>query len=245
MIAKDAGTAEPVGTDSSGRLCVPAMPLSSARLATPILNKAVLANGAYLATLGKVLCPEITQQGNYIGYLGTLESLGCPATAYIFPTEISLYRRGSSSTNGGNAMFLRILRIVDGAWIVAFESVNTVKANDFSENEAMTWTLRNKDGRGPIPSDEQIAIVQVGSNTFAAHATSTFGCKVVGTTDAPLPGAITSNPTEDATVLPATDATYRPAIDVAYFRTVPLGETISGILSRLEALEAEHATTED
>lgn len=226
-----AGATLPVGTDSAGKLCVPAMPVSS-----PVFERAMLANGAYLATPGKALCPEITQQGNYIGYLGTLEALGCPATADIFPTEISLYRRGGTSVNGGNAMFLRVLRIADGAWRVAFESVNTVKANDYSENEAMTWTLVNTDGMGPIPSDEQIAIVQVGSNTLAAHATSSFGCKMVGATDAPLPGAITANPTEDATALPATHATYRPALDVAYLRALPLSETLSWIISELEDL---------
>ena len=233
-----AGAVLPVGTDSAGKLCVPALTAASPRFTAPVLDRAMLANGAYLATPGKALCPEITQQGNYIGYLGTLEALGCPAAADIFPTEISLYRRGGTSVNGRNAMFLRVLRIADGAWRVAFESTNTVKANDFAENEAMTWTLVNRDGLGPIPSDEQIAIVQVGSNTLAAHATSTFGCKVVGATDAPLPGAITANPTEDATALPATHETYRPALDVAYLRTTPLAETLSWILSELDDLKA-------
>lgn len=226
----------PVGTDSAGKLCVPALPVASPRLSAPILDGAVLANESFLATPGKVLCPQITDQGSIVGYFGTLESLGLPAVSDILPTAITLYRRGGSSSNGNNAMLLRVLRIEGGAWRVAFESVNTVRANDYSENEAMTWTLINTDGMGPIPSDEQIAIVQVGSSALAAHSTSTFGCKMSGSTDTPLPGAITENLTEDATTLPATHATHRPSIDIAYLTTIPLRETLSWILSELEDL---------
>ncbi|MBP3303048.1 MAG: hypothetical protein J6L64_07965, partial [Opitutales bacterium] len=231
-----AGAVLPVGTDSAGKLCVPALPAASPRFTAPILNGAMLVNESFLAIPGKVLCPEITDQGSIVGYFGTLEALGVPAGVDVFPTEITLYRRGGTSSNGNNAMILRVLRIERGAWRVAFESVNTVRANDYSENEAMTWTLANTDGMGPIPSYEQIAIVQVGSNTLAAHATSTFGCKMSGSTGTPLPGAITENLTEDATALPETHATHRPSIDISYLTAVPLRETLSWILSELEDL---------
>jgi len=226
-----AGTTLPVGTDSAGKLCVPALTTHGAKLAAPVLSGPVLVD-ALIGFPAKVLCPAIDNNAACRAYYGTFANLGCAAAADIFPTAITVYRRNGYSANGDRALFLRVLRKnEDGStWRVAFESTNTIRANDYTnDGAAMTWHLANKDGKGAIPPDEEIAIVQTTATTNAATATFGWGTKTTS--------AIRGGIAEGQDLLPANVLAFAPALDVEYQQCVPLYGLIMTIFDELGSRE--------
>lgn len=214
---------------------------SHARANTGVLKNPVLLN-AYSAITEKVLCPEISDNANMHGWLGVFADLGVDGSE-IVPAEITLYRRNNSAqTNTTAPRYLRVLRrSPDGTtWTVAYESTNALAPNSFSENEAMTWTLANKDGRGSIPTNEQIIVTQTDNTALAATANVMFGAKVT----AVIPGAMNSAtiPT-DATATISTQ-NFSPAMDILYYATISLSDTIGYLLQLNENLTARVAALE-
>lgn len=208
---------------------------------TGVLNNPVLLN-PYSAVAEKVLCPAISSDANIRGFFGTFSEmlqLGENSGVYeIVPAAITVYRRSNSvDTNDSNGRFLRILRKDEsGNWRVAYESTNTVAVNDYSENNPMTWNLTNKDGKGAIPVDENIAIVQTSGKSNIATDTRQWGAK----TTTLISGAIL--PGYDLTE--ANRKSYAPAIDVAYYVVVSLRDTIGWLLQQNENLTARVAALE-
>lgn len=205
-----AGATLPAGTDYAGKLCVPALPAAS-----PVLVRTVLASGAYIGTADKVMHATIDNNGTFRAFFGTLGELirlsSDAGTQQIFPTAITVYRRSNdAATNHSNGRFLRIIRKDDaGDWRVAFESINTIAVNDYAENDAMTWELINIDGKGAIPSDEEIAVVQTPDPTSIATDTRAFGAK----TTSEIQGGITAG----AELAAANRLAFSPALDVAFY----------------------------
>ncbi|MBQ9739773.1 MAG: hypothetical protein IJV91_02425, partial [Kiritimatiellae bacterium] len=214
-----AGTVEPVGTDTNGRLCVPGIKIDTisrkAEAVSGVLTSPVLIEGR-IGVESKVLCSAITNQASTYGYYGTLENLGCASDSNVFITALTLYRRSDyTGYNVSTPVFLRVLRAVDGAWTVAYESTHTLTAADFAENDAMTWNMANKDGRGAIPSGETIAIVQVHQNSLIASSTIPFGCKT-----ASISGSMATAMSADPSAVSV--ASYAPAIDITFCTTVAI-----------------------
>lgn len=112
--------------------------------------------------------PEATDNADAFGYLGTLRSLGAFGGA-VLVSRISVFNRSSGSVQNGNvSIWARVLKIVDGAWVVAAQSENSVKWNDYEHNAEISFLMRPVSGITPPSSDETIAIVFVNSETAEA-----------------------------------------------------------------------------
>ena len=195
---------------------------------------------AYVGVPAKVLCPEITGDADVRGFFGMLgELLRVSGECNISPTAITAYKRGSGGTTLADMQrFLRVLRYdaETGEWRVAFESTNTIRQSDYGSGEAMTWQMVNKDGRGAIPSSEQVAIVQTGAATNIATATDAWGVKV----SSHVSGAIL--PGQD--LVAANRQSYAPALDIAYDAVDLLADKFvstsdyDALVARVAALEA-------
>ena len=182
------------------------------------------------ATLGeraRVLHGEIQGDINAHGWKCTTEDLGAEAGATIVPTEISFYRR-SADTNSDSTVprYLRILRAsADGtAWQIAYQSTNGLAPNSFTAGTAMTWKMRNVDGRGAIPAGETILLTQTDTPQSIATANVRWGAKNTTTAHGVIvvSSVIPSDP--NGTV---STSTYSPAADMTYYKVASLADALS------------------
>ncbi len=112
--------------------------------------------------------PVANNNADAFGYLGTLRSLGAFGGA-VLVSQISVFNRASGNIQNGNvSIWARVLKIVDGAWVVAAQSENSVKWNDYEHNAEISFAMRPVPGVTPPCADETIAIVFVNSETAAA-----------------------------------------------------------------------------
>ena len=174
-----------------------------------VLTGAVLAD----ALLGELQDAPVQTRNNSattFGYYGTLAALGCSG-ASVYPTQLTLWRRQNANpASGATPLYLRILRIVNGAWAIAYQSENAVRMNDYTSQDVPMgpWQMKNVDGLGAIPASEVIAIVAVDSLTSVATASIQFGARTT-----PISGSITSALTASTNISPAA---YTPAIQVRF-----------------------------
>ena len=182
------------------------------------------------ATLGeraRVLHGEIQGDINAHGWKCTTEDLGAEAGAAIVPTEISFYRR-SADVNSDSTVprYLRILRAsADGtAWQIAYQSTNGLAPNSFTAGTAMTWKMRNVDGRGAIPAGETILLTQTDTPQSIATANVRWGAKNTTTAHGVIvvSSVIPSDP--NGTV---STSTYSPAADMTYYKVEPIADALS------------------
>ncbi|MBE6400714.1 MAG: hypothetical protein E7037_01585 [Verrucomicrobia bacterium] len=112
--------------------------------------------------------PVANNNANAFGYLGTLRALGAFGGA-VLVSQISVFNRASGDVqNSDVSIWARVLKIVDGAWVVAAQSENSVKWNDYEHNAEISFAMRPVPGVTPPSADETIAIVFVNSETAAA-----------------------------------------------------------------------------
>ncbi len=182
------------------------------------------------ATLGeraRVLHGEIQGDINAHGWKCTTEDLGAEAGATIVPAEISFYRRNyDGNSDSTMPRYLRILRAsADGtAWQIAYQSTNGLSPNSFTAGTAMTWKMRNVDGRGAIPAGETILITQTDTPQSIATANVRWGAKNTTTAHGVIvvSAAIPSDP--NGTV---STSTYSPAADMTYYKVEPLADALA------------------
>ena len=174
-----------------------------------VLTGPVLAD----ALLGELQDAPVQTRNNSattFGYYGTLAALGCSG-ASVYPTQLTLWRRQNANpASGATPLYLRILRIVNGAWAIAYQSENAVRMNDYTSQDVPMgpWQMKNVDGLGAIPASEVVAIVAVDSLTSVATASIQFGARTT-----PISGSITSALTASTNISPAA---YTPAIQVRF-----------------------------
>lgn len=249
-----AGTVAKVATDTAGALVVPnatdemrgGVIIDKLDTDTGVLTKPVIVDGM-LGTRKRVLHDTISDNANLHGWWCTTADLGAGADESIVPTEISLYKRTSSADiNSTTPRFLRILRAsTDGtAWTIAYQSVNGNAPNSFSEGEAMTWKMRNVDGRGAIPAGETILITQTDVPQSIATANVRWGAKMSATQHGE--SVVSSVIPSDPSTKPVT-ASYTPVADMTYYKTESLGDVLSAVATNaadIAALSARVATLE-
>ncbi len=249
-----AGTTAKVATDTAGALVVPnatdamrgGVIIDKLDTDTGVLTKPVVVDGM-LGTRKRVLHDTISDNANLHGWWCTTADLGAGADESIVPTEISFYKRTSSAdVNSGNPRFLRILRAsTDGsAWTIAYQSVNGNAPNSFSEGEAMTWKMRNVDGRGAIPAGETILITQTDVPQSIATANVRWGAKMSATQHGE--SVVSATIPSDPSTKPVT-ADYTPVADMTYYSTTALADALGAVATNttdVAALKARVATLE-
>ncbi len=229
-----AGTVAKVATDTAGALVVPdatdttkgGVLIDKLDTDTGVLTKPVIVDGM-LGERARVLHGEIQGDINAHGWKCTTEDLGAEAGATIVPVEISFYRRASHGESDSTApRYLRILRAsADGtAWQIAYQSTNGLAPNSFTAGTAMTWKMRNVDGRGAIPAGETILITQTDTPQSIATANVRWGAKNTTTAHGVIvvSSAIPSDP--NGTV---STSTYSPAADMTYYKVEPLADAFA------------------
>lgn len=109
---------------------------------------------------------------NGFGYVGTLRNLGAFGGA-VLVSRLSVFTRSNNTfSNGGTAVWARILKIVDGAWVVAAQSKSSAKWDDYTLNAEIPFEMQAIPGVVPPSADETIAIVFVNSETAEAGASN-------------------------------------------------------------------------
>lgn len=204
-----------------------------AAVETTLETKAPLENPAFTGTptVGVTYshADAYNDQGSGMkGYYGRLANIGVQGNASVTPLTMSLFRRNGSTTNGDASLYLRILRVVDGAWQIAYQSTAAIRMNDYAEHARMTWTLQSVNGHGAIPSEEMIAIVLTSSATATATTTTTFGAKATNVSGGLLTGNIANTTTPSVN-------TWRPAFCVDY--------VVGSAIATMEDLAAINPTT--
>lgn len=137
----------------------------------------------------------------FYGHYGPLGELGCEG-ARIVPKTIGIRRRSGTTDNGATPLYLRVLRVVDGAWVVAYQSTNAVRMNDttVADEPMEPWKMSPVGAVSPIPSDEPVAIVAVADREAAPHTCVMFGARASDYASGGLSGAIEQNPAIHPTV---------------------------------------------
>lgn len=246
-----AGTVAKVATDTAGALVVPdatdttkgGVLIDKLNTDTGVLTNPVVVDGM-LGERARVLHGEIQGDINAHGWKCTPEDLGAEAGATIVPTEISFYRR-SADTNSDSTVprYLRILRAsADGtAWQIAYQSTNGLAPNSFTAGTAMTWKMRNVDGRGAIPAGETILLTQTDTPQSIATANVRWGAKNTTTAHGVIvvSSVIPSDP--NGTV---STSTYSPAADMTYYKVAPLADALSAKADATDIAELQTALAE-
>lgn len=112
--------------------------------------------------------PAGNNNANGYGYVGTLRNLSAFGGS-VLVSRISVFTRiNGYIENGDAAVWARILKIVDGAWVVAAQSANSAKWNDYGFNAEIPFEMQAVPGIPPPSADETIAIVFVNSASAAA-----------------------------------------------------------------------------
>lgn len=153
------------------------------------------------------------------------------ATANI--TSLTLYRRANATPNGATPLYMRILKKVGNAWVIAAQSENAIAFGSIAidDDPIGAFKMQVIDGVAPLTPDDVLAIVAVSDPNAAAHTSLQFGCKVNNSAgSAEGGGALTAALNADATQF--TYAYYMPAVDIEY---VPYGDEISAMKEETEA----------
>lgn len=115
--------------------------------------------------------PQVNNNANSYGYRGTLRSLGAFGDAVVVG-KLSVLTRDGYNENANVSLWARILKAVDGQWVVAAQSKKSRKWNDVSAGSELTWEMEAVAGVTPPSADEEIAIVWVNSKTATAQTSN-------------------------------------------------------------------------
>ena len=130
-------------------------------------------NRAKAAEAGKVpLLETVPADGtgdvDAYGYLGTLRALGAFGDA-VLVSKLSVFTRNSGNlVNSNVSLWCRILKAVEGAWVVVAQSDNPAKWSTYGQGAEIPFNMQPVAGVTPPSADEKIAIVFVNSATAAA-----------------------------------------------------------------------------
>ena len=111
-----------------------------------------------------------SNNANCYGYRGTLRALGATGEAVVVG-RVAVLTRASGNQNTGVSLWARLLRNVNGAWVVAAQAKTPRKWSDVSAGSELAWEMASVDGVTPPSADEEIAIVWV-NNSEAGASTS-------------------------------------------------------------------------
>ena len=174
-----------------------------------------------------------TSQADGYGYRGTLRALGLYGGAVLIKS-ITITTRTGTNQNNNVALWARLLKVVDGAWVVAAQSKIARKWNEVGSNADLEFEMEPVEGVVPPSDDETIAIVWVNNKTAAATtsngAISFQTNPIAGGLGGELPAAPTSGNT----------LSFSP---VFKFRFAPLAGQ-DKLSERIAALEAKIAVIE-
>ena len=105
------------------------------------------------------------------GYIGTLRNLGAFGGC-VLVGKLSVFTRSSGTiANSDVAIYARILKIVNGTWVIVAQSENSAKWGDYGLDAEITFNMKAIAGTTPPSADEKIAIVFV-NNVEASASTS-------------------------------------------------------------------------
>ena len=104
------------------------------------------------------------------GYRGTLRALGATGEAVVVG-RVAVLTRASGNQNASVSLWARLLRNVNGAWVVAAQAKTPRKWSDVRAGSELAWEMASIDGVAPPSADEEIAIVWV-NNSEAGASTS-------------------------------------------------------------------------
>lgn len=108
-----------------------------------------------------------SNNANCYGYRGTLRALGATGEAVVVG-RVAVLTRASGNQNTGVSLWARLLRNVNGAWVVAAQAKTPRKWSDVSAGSELAWEMASVDGVAPPSADEEIAIVWVNNSEAGA-----------------------------------------------------------------------------
>lgn len=135
--------------------------------------------------------------------------------------SLTLYRRANNTPNGATPLYIRILKKVGKAWIVAAQSKNAIAFNTITINgdPIGAFNMQSIENVSPLTPSDVLAIVAVSDPNAAAYSSLQFGCKVDNTLGSSSGGgALISALQADATNFTYSD--YMPVMDMKY---IPYG----------------------
>lgn len=172
---------------------------------------------------------------NGYGYRGTLRNLGLYGESVVIGS-LSIITRPSGNQNAGTDLWARILKAVDGQWIVASQSKAPRTWDDVPAGTELEFEMAAVEGVSPPSADEEIAIVWVNNPDAAANISNgTLSFRSISTIAGAIGSPVTSAPTISSNI-----SSFSPVLK---FRFVPLAGR-NGAAERLAVLEAKVATLE-
>lgn len=166
------------------------------------------------------------------GYRGTLRNLGLFGGAVVV-SSLGIVTRTGTNQNANVALWARILKVVNGAWVIAAQSKTSRKWNEVSVGSVLEFEMEHVAGVTPPRDDEAIAIVWV--NNANAAATASNGALSFRTTSISggVTGEIPSSPTS------GTLMSYSP---VFHFKYAPFAGDLSDYAKKTDTVLGEGAT---
>ncbi len=172
---------------------------------------------------------------NGYGYRGTLRNLGLYGESVVIGS-LSIITRPSGNQNAGTDLWARILKAVDGQWIVASQSKAPRTWDDVPAGTELEFEMEAVEGVSPPSADEEIAIVWVNNPAAAANISNgPLSFRSIGTIAGAMGFPVTSAPTISSNI-----SSFSPVLKL---RFVPLAGR-NGAAERLAVLEAKIATLE-
>lgn len=176
-----------------------------------------------------------TENANCYGYVGTLRNLGAFGGS-VSVESLSVFTRTGATVNTDVALWCRILKVVDGAWVIAAQSETSRKWNEVSVGSELSFRMKAIAGVVPPSADDKIAIVWV--NDASAETTACNG--MLGfRVNTSIAGGITSQITSDPST--SEGQSYSPVLKLHFApmsgeEEVATKEELDALSSRVEEL---------
>ena len=198
------------------------------------IERAKAAEASKVSLLSRVTGTAVGNFDGY-GYRGTLRNLGLFGGAVVVST-LGIVTREGTNQNAQVPLWARILKVVDGAWVVAAQSKVPRKWNEVSAGSVLEFEMEHVAGVLPPRDDEVIAIVWVNRSDAAATVSNGAVSFRYANVSGGITGELPSNPTGGNV------QNYSP---VFHFKYAPFaGETLPVDLSEKADLIHSHEMSE-
>lgn len=198
------------------------------------IERAKAAEASKVSLLSRVTGTAVGNFDGY-GYRGTLRNLGLFGGAVVVST-LGIVTREGTNQNAGVPLWARILKVVDGSWVVAAQSKTSRRWNEVSAGSVLEFEMEHVAGVLPPRDDEVIAIVWVNRADAAATVSNGAVSFRYANVSGGITGELPSNPTGGNV------QNYSP---VFHFKYAPFaGETLPVDLSEKADLIHSHEMSE-
>ncbi|MBR6802442.1 MAG: hypothetical protein IKM62_01325 [Kiritimatiellae bacterium] len=167
--------------------------------------------------------PTANNNANGYGYRGPLSRLGVYGEAVVI-RRLAITTRASGNLNTTAPLWARVVRSVDGAWVVCAQAKEPRRWDEVTPGSELAWEMKPVPGVRPPSADESVAIVWVNDSDAPAAQSGQVSWRTVSVAG----GLEVALPTVPTTTSPIKSWSPRIVID---FTAVTKALTVDTSLS--------------